>query len=360
MCEKMKLERKVNLEEVIKLVEPPCKGSMGKARKRWDSIAHPLHSLGKLEEFIINIAGMQRNHVIDIEKKALVVMCADNGVVEEGVTQSPQEVTAIVAENFMTGNCSAAIMCNKLGVDIYPIDIGVHKEIDIPSKKIMYGTNNMTKERAISVEETIKAIEVGIDTAIELKEKGYGALATGEMGIGNTTTSSAVATVLLDRTVEEMTGRGAGLSNEGWDLKVQAIKKAIELHNPDKADIVEVISCVGGLDIAGLVGVFIGGAYCKIPVLIDGFISGVAALCAERLCKNAKLYMIPSHMSKEPASKLVLEALGFDYALNLDMSLGEGTGAISLLPLIDLGNEIYMKMTSFEEQNIEQYKEFTC
>lgn len=191
----------------------------------------------------------------------------------------------------------------------------------------------------------------------ELKEQGYRLLATGEMGIGNTTTSSAVASVLLKQPVETMTGRGAGLSSEGLIRKIEAIKKAVALNKPDASDPVDVLAKVGGLDIAGMAGVYLGGAALKMPVLIDGFISGVAALVAAMLCPEASGYMIASHVSKEPAAHLVLEKLGKEAVLHADMCLGEGTGAIALCPFLDMGATLYNTLSTFDDIHVDQYEE---
>ena len=231
------------------------------AQKRWDSIAKPLHSLGKMEKIVIQIAGITGSADVRLDKRALVAMCADNGVVEEGVTQTGQEVTAIVAENFLKGDTSACVMCRQCGTDVFPVDVGMASDTKVPSDlKVMMGTRNMTKEPAMTYEEAVQGIEAGIEMVRRLKEQGYRLIATGEMGIGNTTTSSAVASVLLNRSVEEMTGRGAGLSGEGLKRKIDAIKRAVKLNEPDPSDPVDVLAKVGGLDIAGMAGVFMGGA----------------------------------------------------------------------------------------------------
>ena len=206
-------------------------------------------------------------------------------------------------------------------------------------------------------EEAVRALEVGIHMAEELKEKGYRILATGEMGIGNTTTSSAVASVLLNRTAEEMTGRGAGLSSAGIDRKVNAIKKAIEVNHPDPTDGVDVLAKVGGFDLAGMAGVFLGGAALHIPVVIDGFISAAAALAAAAICPQVKDYMLAAHLSKEPGAKLILDGLGMEGALNCDMCLGEGTGAVTLFPILDLACTVYQSMSTFVDIHVEQYEE---
>ncbi len=350
----------MKLEETVKNIGPLDEKAMELARKRWDSIAKPLHSLGKMEDLITQIVGITSCRDVDISKRALVVMCADNGVVEEGVTQTGQEITARVAEGFLDGITTVCAMCRKWDTDIYPVDVGMVVDTRVRTdKKVAYGTRNMTRTPAMTREEAVLAIEAGISMAEELKEKGYGLLATGEMGIGNTTTSSAVAALLLDRPVEEMTGRGAGLSSEGLMRKINAIKKAIEVNRPDKSDVLDVLSKVGGLDIAGLAGVYLGGALCRIPVVMDGFISCVAALVAGSLCPRALDYVIASHVSKEPAAHLVLEKLGKDPVMHADMCLGEGTGAIAFLPFLDLGASLFNTMSTFDAFQMDQYEELT-
>lgn len=344
------------LEETTGRIRPLDAEAEEKAVRHWDAVAHPLHSLGKLEDVIVQIAGIQRTPVVTLQKKALIVMCADNGVVEEGVTQTGQEVTAQVAENFLQEKATAGILCRMTGASIFPIDIGVYRDINIPNRKIAYGTKNMTREPAMTREEAVRAIETGIEVAREKYADGYRVFATGEMGIGNTTTSSAMASVFLGRPAEEMTGRGAGLSSEGLERKIAAIRKAIDLNRPDPKDPIDVLSKVGGFDIGGMCGVFLGGASLGAPVVIDGFISAVAALTAARICPQAADYMIASHVSKEPAAHIVLEALGKSAFITADMCLGEGTGAVTLFPLLDIAHEVYTKMATFEENDIEAYQ----
>ena len=344
----------MTLEEARKKIKPLDEEKMETARKRWDSIAKPLHSLGKMEDLITQIVGITGEVKVDIGKKALVAMCADNGVVEEGVTQTGQEVTGIVADNFVKETTTACVMCHQCGVAVKPVDVGMVKDTTARTDlKVMYGTRNMTKGPAMTREEAVKGIEAGIAMAEELKAQGYRLLATGEMGIGNTTTSSAVASVLLDQPVETMTGRGAGLSSDGLTRKINAIKKAIALNEPDPSDPIDVLAKVGGLDIAGMAGVYLGGA----ALQIDGFISGVAALVAAGICPQAKDYMIASHVSKEPAAHLVLEKLGKEAVLHADMCLGEGTGAIALCPFLDMGATLYNTLSTFDDIHVDQYEE---
>lgn len=348
----------MTLQETIDKIRPIDRKAAALAQKRWDSIGKPLHSLGKMETLVMQIAGITGFASVNIKKRALVPMCADNGVVAEGVTQTGQEVTAIVAENFLTGDTSACVMCRQCGTDVFPVDVGMVSDTKVPRDlKVMNGTRNMAKEPAMTREEAVRGIEAGIEMVRRLKEKGYTLIATGEMGIGNTTTSSAVASVLLDKPVEMMTGRGAGLSGEGLKRKIAAIQKAVSKNQPDPKDAIDVLAKVGGLDIAGMAGVFLGGAAMHIPVVIDGFISCVAALVAQRICPLVKDYMIASHVSKEPAASLILEALDKEAVLHGEMCLGEGSGAVALFPFLDMGIAVYESMSTFEEIKVDQYKE---
>lgn len=345
------------IHEAAGNILPLDEDSMEQSRMHWDSIAKPLGSLGKLERAVTQIAGIQRTPEIHIEKKALITMCADNGVVEEGISQTGQEVTAVVAENFLDERSCVAIMCRQSGTDLYPVDVGM--AVDTPrveKRKTACGTQNMTKGPAMTREQAVFAIEAGMEKACELKKKGYHILATGEMGIGNTTTSSAMSAVLLDVPVEEVTGRGAGLSSEGLQRKIEVIRRAITYNRPDPHDPVDVLAKVGGFDIAGLTGVFLGGASCGMPVVIDGFISAVAALTAVRIAPACAPYILASHVSKEPASRMLLDVLGKEPFLTCEMCLGEGSGAVALFPLLDFASEIYRKMSTFEDIRIDAYE----
>ena len=278
------LNQETDLEQVIRQIRPLDEHAMEQAKKQWNSIAKPLHSLGKLEEHIIRIAGITGDPDVKIEEKALIVMCADNGVVEEGVTQTGQEVTAIVAENFLSGETSAAIMCKKAGARILPIDIGMAGKTKVPDYKVACGTRNFAKEPAMTREQALQSILTGVRIVEEQKKAVVALLATGEMGIGNTTTSSAVIAALLEKDPREVTGRGAGLDSEGLKRKIQVIRRGLALHDPDPQDGLDVLSKVGGLDLAGMAGAFIGGALYRIPMVIDGVISAAAALAAVTIC----------------------------------------------------------------------------
>lgn len=353
--EKLKLLQERLISE-IKKIEPLDHSAQKESQHRWDHIAKPLYSLGKLETAVTQIAGITRTSKPSIEKKALVILCADNGVVEEGVTQTGQEVTAIVAQNFMTGKTSVKLMADKTGTKIFPIDLGMVSDTSIINRKIAYGTKNFTKGPAMTRTQAIQAILTGIDFVGELKQDGYQIICTGEMGIGNTTTSSALAALLLGESVEVVTGKGAGLSDVGLQKKVNAIKKGIEVNQPNVNDPIDVLSKLGGFDLAGLVGVFLGGAIHQVPIVIDGFISSVAALTATRIHPVANEYAMASHSSKEPAGKMVLNALGKEAYINCDMCLGEGTGAVALMPILDLAFCVYDEMSTFGDIQVEEYK----
>ena len=347
----------MTLEETIRKIRPVDVAAMAAAKQHWDGLGKPLGSLGRLEKALIQIAGIQRTGDVHIDRKALVIMCADNGVVEEGVTQCGQEVTATVAENFLDEKSCVAIMCRRAGTKICPVDIGM--AVDTPrveKRKIAYGTKNMAKEPAMTREQAIAAIEVGIAKAEELHAQGYEMLATGEMGIGNTTTSSAMTAVYLGLDVETVTGRGAGLSSHGLQRKIHAIKQAIAVNQPDSEDPLDVLAKVGGLDIAGMCGLFLGGAAQRMPVVMDGFISQVAALTAVRLVPECADYILASHVSEEPGANILLKALEKDAFLTCGMRLGEGSGAVALFPILDFASDIYHKMSTFVQADIVEYQ----
>ena len=352
-------ELEIRFDQLKKQIVPADKTIREQAEKHWGHVAKPLGSLGVLEEDIVRAAAAQGEEVPDFSKRALLIFCADNGVVEEGVSQTGQEVTAIVAENFSRHETSACLMAEVAGVDIYPVDIGMItdvKNVTRKNEKTAYGTKNFAKEPAMTREQLWQAIETGIRIAGEKKQEGYDVLLTGEMGIGNTTTSSAVASVLLNRDPAVMTGKGAGLDDDGLKCKIHVIEDAIGRYNLRQSDVLTVMASVGGYDIAGLCGLCIGGALYHIPVVLDGFISGVAALCAVRLIPTVADYLIPSHVSKEPAAHYVLDELGLSPLITCDMCLGEGSGAVAAIPLLEMGLKVYGDMGTFEDIKVEQYK----
>jgi nicotinate-nucleotide--dimethylbenzimidazole phosphoribosyltransferase len=287
-------------------------------------------------------------------------MCADNGVVCEGVTQTDSSVTSIVAKAMANGTSNINRMAQTFGADVIPVDIGMKNDVDDPNlinRKIAYGTENLAVGPAMTIEQVEKAISVGIDMVAECAEKGYNIIVTGEMGIGNTTTSSAIASVLLDIPPEFVTGRGAGLDKEGFARKLTVIHDAVRMHRPYSTNPVEIMSKLGGYDIAGMTGLFLGGAIYHIPIVIDGFISAVSGALAVGINPIAKEYMLCSHVSKEPAGKLILQHIGLKPLITAEMCLGEGTGGIMLLPMLDGTLAVYNSSHRFDELPMERYVE---
>lgn len=336
----------------------PDHAAMCRARQKWDSIAKPLHSLGVFEEHIVQLAGIYGSSEFELQKKAVVVYCSDNGVVSEGVTQSDSSVTFTVAESMAEGRANINIIAKSVGADVYIADVGMITDSEnenIITKKAANGTNNIAKGAAMSAEQCRFAIKTGVDMVERLSAEGVSIIATGEMGIGNTTTSSAMASVLLGKAPTELTGRGAGLSDEGFDRKITVIRRAIEVNKPNPQNAFEVLQKLGGFDIAAMTGTFIGGMLYSTPIVVDGFISTVAALTAVRMIPECGPYIIASHISKEPAASCVLEALGKKAVIHADMCLGEGTGAAMLFPLLDAAYAEYMSAHTFSDIKLEPY-----
>lgn len=332
-----------------------------KIKSNWDSVAKPLDSMGKFEDLICRIGAILHTQTPVIKKRAIIVCCGDNGVVEEGVSQSGQDVTTKVAIGMGKNETSVGKMALHVGADVIPVDLGINSDEVIPGVrncKITHGTKNFAKEPAMTIEQTLQAIEVGMELVKECKEKGYTLLGTGEMGIGNTTTSTAITASLLQCDANVITGRGAGLSNEGLSKKQQVICNAIEKYDLYHADPLTVLATVGGYDLAGLTGVFLGGARYEIPIVCDGVISLAAALCAEKIKPGCREYMLPSHGSLEPASAQILKELELSPVLDAQMALGEGTGAVMLFPLLDLALCVYNQNRTFDDLEMDAYKRF--
>ncbi len=346
------------LNKLLEAIAPPDRKAGQGAREQWDALAKPLGSLGLLEEAVVKIAALTGRTEVSLRNRTLVVFCADNGVVAQGVTQTDSSVTAAVACSLARGTSTVCPMARTARCGVVPVDVGM---IDFPGfpgvldRRVKNGTGDITRGPAMSREECVRAILTGAALAREQKEKGADILAGGEMGIGNTTTSSAVAAVLLGADPREVTGRGAGLSTQGLERKVQAIERAIAVNAPDPQNPVDVLAKVGGLDLAALCGFYLGCARDRVPVLLDGFISAVAALCAVRLCPNAAGALLASHVSAEPAGGRVLEALGLAPLITAQMRLGEGSGAVAALPLLDMALAVYGGGQTFGELGIEAY-----
>lgn len=337
-------------------IAPQDTAAMSRAKAHWDGIAKPLDGLGKLETALVRIAGLTGSEAIRLDRRTVLVLCADNGVVKEGVTQTDASVTAVMARRIFEHRSSVCLMAKTARADVIPVDLGMLTRVEgVRDLHVGNGTANMAEGPAMTAAQAMHAIENGILLAKERREAGDDLLVTGEMGIGNTTTSAAIASVLLNLPVEIVAGRGAGLSDAGLLRKHEAIRRAIAVNRPDPNDAFDVLCKLGGFDLAGLVGVYIGAAMHRIPVLIDGLPSSAAALVAARLVPNAKTAMLASHCSKEPVAQAILDALGLDAILYADMKLGEGTGAVCMLPLLDMALSVYNGSVSFAETGIEPY-----
>ncbi len=389
---------KAELAQQLCMIGEPDAKAAEEARRRWDSLGKPLHGLGLLEDAVIRMAGMAGTSDVRADRKAIVVMCADHGVVREGVTQTDGSVTGIVAGNLTRGLASVNIMAEIAGADVFPVDMGMARE-DLPESGVKAadetaamsgvhtqkelrplslcdrragnGTGDIAVEEAMTEEECIRAVLSGIEIAKDLTAQGYRMIGTGEMGIGNTTSSSALVSVLLDIPPDQATGRGAGLSDEAFARKKTVVRKAVDRYweaagsrhidegpyfKLDTAT--EVMAQLGGYEIAGMAGLCLGGAIYGVPVVLDGFISGTAALWASLVCGSCRGWLLASHESGEPASAAVLRALGLKPLITAGMSLGEGTGAAAAMPLYDMGLAVYHKMPTFDEIHVKAYSDF--
>ena len=343
------------LNNIINAIEDVNNEIIIEADKRMTSLAKPLKSLGKLEEIAIKLSGITGKVKNKINKKVIIIMCSDNGVVEEGVASAPQSVTLAQTINFTKGLTGVAVLAKANNAELMVIDVGINcdfKHPNVINKKIRKSTYNMFKEPAMSYEEATQAMLIGIEAVKNAKALGYEILGVGEMGIGNTSTSSAVLSTLTGIDIESVVGRGGGITDEAFQRKKKVIKKAIEINNPIKDDPIDVVSKIGGFDIAAMAGVFLGAAYYKVPVVIDGFISVVAALIAFRLNSRTRDYMFTSHDSKELGFKVAMKELNLSPVLNLEMGLGEGSGCPLAFSIIDSACAVMNNMATFEEAEI--------
>ena len=343
----------MELQEVIKSVAPLDEAAMAKARERQAQLAKPPGSLGRLEELSIQLAGITGQVHNKIVKKHLLVFAADNGVVAEGVSSAPQSVTLQQTVNLTRAKTGASTLCKHFGCEITVCDVGVNADIKEPkvlNKKIAYGTQNIVRGPAMTRGQAMQAIMTGIELA---QNTDSDVLGIGEMGIGNTTTSSAVLAVLLDADVDTVTGRGGGITDASFLKKKQVIKTAIEVNQPNKNDMIDVLAKVGGFDLAAMCGAFIGAAATRRPVVIDGFISAVAALCAYQLCPNVRGYLIPSHASYEIGYRLAMDAMGLQPLFLLGMRLGEGSGCPLAFEVLSAACAILNDMATFDQAGID-------
>ena len=348
----------MTLSETLKKITGGDSAAKQECLRRWDAVAKPLHSLGLLESLTARMAGTQGTAAPHLEKPRVLVFCADNGVIAEGVSQSGSEVTTAVAEALAAGSSNVNLMARCAGADVITYDVGMvtdGKHPAIRKYKLANGTKNLAVGPAMTEAEAIFALEVGIRAAEEAKAEGCDILVAGEMGIGNTTSSTAVLCTLLDLDPAAVTGRGSGLDDAGLLRKQNAIRRALDCSRPDPANALDVLQKVGGFDIAAMCGVYLGGAALGIPVVLDGLISGAAALLAHRFAPGSAEAMLPSHQSKEPGGSLALEALGLRAPIVADLALGEGTGGVALLPLLKMALAVLNGDHSFDSIGVEAY-----
>ncbi len=342
-----------------------------RSREIWDDIAKPLKGLGAFEDILSRICGMQDDVRADISKRICVIMCADNGIVSRGVAQAPSAVTRQVADSMSRGLSCVCLMAAHAGIDTLPVDTGIAcaddiEEYDVLTPAIDHhyklldrciarSTKDFLKEPAMSEDEFLKALDTGVQLAAQLYDAGYKLICTGELGIGNTTTSAAVASSILRLDPALVTGRGSGLDDASFMRKKEVISEAISKYSLFDREASDIVRYVGGFDIASLMGIFIGGAMHRIPVVIDGVITASAALAVSRLVPEAVSYMIPSHQGQEQAMGYIYKDLGFEPVIHAKLKLGEGTGAVSLIPMLDMAKEVYDKMARFDDLSIERY-----
>ncbi len=332
----------------LETITPADEAAMARARAHWDCVAKPLGSLGRLEDAVTRISGLTGDDAPSLDKRAVLVLCADNGVTREGVAQTPPEVTAVMAGVIAQGRSSVCRMARRAGAEIAAVDMGMFSRVPgTLDRRVADGTASIAQGAAMTRAQCEQAIETGIALVADYKQKGYHILVTGEMGIGNTTTSSAVAAALLKRPPASLTGRGAGLSDEHLARKIAVVERALAVNAPDPDDPVDVLAKLGGFDIAGMTGIFLGGALYRVPIVIDGLISSVAALAAARIRPAAASAMLASHLSAEPAAPLILGELGLSALLHAEMRLGEGTGGVCLLPLLDMALAVYNEALTY-------------
>ncbi len=334
------------------------KTAMQKAQARLDNLTKPVGSLGRLEDIVVQIAGIAGSDEFSVSRKVIFTLAADHGITAEGVSAYPQEVTAQMVYNFLRGGAGINVLADHAGARVVVADIGVAVDLKADShlvvKKIGYGTRNMAVGPAMSREDAVRSIETGMEIFEEAYSLGVNIIGTGEMGIGNTTAASAMAAVFTGRTVREVTGRGTGLDDKGLEHKVAVIDKALKVNKPDPSDPLDVLSKVGGFEIGGLAGIMLAAAGRRVPVLVDGFISGAAALTAYRIEPKVKDYMIASHSSVEKGHCVILQTIGLKPFLDLSLRLGEGTGAALAMTLVEAAFKIYTRMATFKSAGVSE------
>jgi len=349
------------LEGTIESIKPLNPDYIAYASYRLDNLTKPKGSLGRLEGFAKRIVAITENKKPILDKKAVFVLAGDHGVVEEEVSAYPKEVTREMVYNFLRGGAAINAFTRHIGADVFVVDIGVDWDFEnvegLIIKKVNRGTKNLAKEPAMTNDEAIRCIETGIKIAQDSIKRGYNFIAIGDMGIGNTTTSAAIMSAFLGLKPEEVVGYGTGIDKEAWKHKVGVVEKALELHGPDLNSPLGILSKVGGFEIGGIAGVILGGAERRVPVVVDGFVSTAGALIALGLCPEVKDYIFISHKSAEKGHGLVLEKLSLEPVLDLDMRLGEGTGAVLAMFIIEAGVKAFNEMATFEEAGVSREEE---
>jgi len=346
------------LNEIISKIERIDYSLAEKTQKRLDALTKPQGSLGRLEELAKQIVEITKNDNPSIKNKVIFTMAADHGVTEEGISAYPKEVTPQMVYNFLRGGAGINVLARHAGARVVVVDMGVacdlEKYQELLIKKVNYGTKNMAKGPAMTRNEAVKSIDAGIEVFEEELKKGIDIIGTGDMGIGNTTASSAIASVITGRPAQDLTGRGTGIDDKTLAKKQEVIKKAIGVNKPDAKDAIDVLSKVGGFEIGGLAGVILGAASKKIPVVIDGFISGAAALIAYRLEPKVKDYLIAAHCSVERGHRIILDYIGLKPLLDLDLRLGEGTGAALGMSIVEAAIKILTEMATFQSASVSE------
>ncbi len=342
------------IKDIIDGIQGLDAAAVKAAEERQAKLAKPPGSLGKLEDISIRLAGITGKVNNDIDRRRIIVLCADNGVIEEGVSCTPRSVTAAQAVNMTIRKTGMSCMAKAFGDDVQVVDMGIADPYDckdIVTYPIAKGTKNFLKEDAMTREQCVLAIVTGAKLAKMAKEQRIDIVGVGEMGIGNTSSSSAVLSVLTGLDIPTVTGRGGGLTDEAFENKKRVLEESIRLRKPNKDDVIDVLAKVGGFDLAAMCGVYLGCALYRIPVVIDGFISVVGALCAERLCSDARYFMFPSHQSFEPGYLYALNELGLEAYLNLGMRLGEGSGCVLAFEIVSAACTVMNDMASFNEDS---------
>ena len=349
------------MQQIIKLtksIRPLDEAAMRAARERQNQLTKPQGSLGRLEELAVTIAGITGNERPTVARKAIIVLAADHGVAAEGVSAYPQAVTAQMVQNFLHGGAAINVLARRAGARVVVGDLGVAADLpphgELVAHKIAYGTQNMAEGPAMTSEEAIAAIVAGIEIVETEWERGLALVGTGDMGIGNTTASSTIIAAITGAAVRDVTGRGTGIDNAGWQRKVAVIEQALHVNRPNPADPLDVLHKVGGYEIAGLVGVILGAAAHRVPVIVDGFISGAAALLATELCPPVLDYLIAAHNSVAIGHRRMLAHMELVPLLNLDLRLGEVTGAALAMQLVDDAVAVLNEMATFAEAGVAQ------